>query len=312
MSYTPIISTIILSFVLAASILYRYGNWFRHRIVVTLIVLLAWYFSFLIIFALPLDVITSVYRRCVLSTNNTSANTTVCEEPWSHVPDKVFPNLWRTVYWSTQFLTWLVMPMMQSYTKAGEFTVKGKLKSALVDNTIYYGSYLFICGVLLIYLAFKPGVDLDWSKLKAIASSASNTWGLLLLVLLLGYALVEVPRNLWQNADQLLVLNRTYFKAAKLSSDKCEAEETADDILESLLAVTIAVKSGHPLYPYVDTIMRKVPVELQDRMNRRQLPDDTPTDAPSEKALIRLHKQVSGNMTEDRIGNKNILLIWRL
>ena len=27
-------------------------------------------------------------------------------------------------------------------------------------------------------------------------------------------------------------------------------------------------------------------------MNRRQLPDDTPTDTPSEKALIRLHRQV--------------------
>lgn len=54
------------------------------------------------------------------------------------------------------------MPMMQSYIKAGDFTVKGKLKSALVDNAIYYGSYLLICGILLIYLALKPGIDLDW------------------------------------------------------------------------------------------------------------------------------------------------------
>lgn len=52
--------------------------------------------------------------------------------------------------------------MMQSYIKAGDFTVKGKLKSALVDNAIYYGSYLLICGILLIYLALKPGIDLDW------------------------------------------------------------------------------------------------------------------------------------------------------
>lgn len=51
---------------------------------------------------------------------------------------------------------------MQSYIKAGDFTIKGKLKSAVIDNAIYYGSYLFICGVLLIYLALKPGIDLDW------------------------------------------------------------------------------------------------------------------------------------------------------
>lgn len=108
-----------------------------------------------------------------------------CEQPWGMIPDEVFPNLWRIIYWTSQFLTWLIMPLMQSYLKAGDFTIKGKLKSALIENAIYYGSYLFICGILLIYIAAK-GVSLDWQKLKAIASSASNTWGLFLLILLLG------------------------------------------------------------------------------------------------------------------------------
>lgn len=51
----------------------------------------------------------------------------------------------------------LVLPLMQSYIKAGDFTIRGKLKSALIDNAIYYGSYLFICGILLIYIALRPG-----------------------------------------------------------------------------------------------------------------------------------------------------------
>ncbi|KAG5898796.1 hypothetical protein JTB14_011006 [Gonioctena quinquepunctata] len=301
MGYAPLISKILFSFVLSSTVLYRYGNWFRHRIFVTLIVLLAWYCSFLIIFALPLDVISTVYRQCIdkkdhsihLVNSTTSAETysVACEPPSSILPERVFINLWRTVYWSTQFLTWLVMPMMQSYIKAGDFTVKGKLKSALIDNAIYYGSYLLICGVLLIYLALKPGIDMDWSKLKAIASSASNTWGLFLLVLLLGYALVEVPRRLWEKSNHSLTLTQSYFKAAKLSSDKCEAEETVDDVLESLQAVSLAVRSDHPLHQHLETILQKIPVELEDRMSRRQLPEDTPTDMPSEKALVRLHKQ---------------------
>lgn len=57
-------------------------------------------------------------------------------------------------------------------------------------------------------------------------------------------------------------------------------------------AISLTVRAGHPLHQYFETILQKVPVELRDRMNRRQLPEDTPTDAPSEKALIRLHKQV--------------------
>lgn len=69
-------------------------------------------------------------------------------------------------------------------------------------------------------------------NLKAIASSASNTWGLFLLVILLGYALVEVPRSLWNASKRGYSLNYSYFKAAKLNIEKSEAEETVDDILE--------------------------------------------------------------------------------
>ncbi|KAF7270135.1 hypothetical protein GWI33_016874 [Rhynchophorus ferrugineus] len=293
MSYTPLISKILLSFLISSTVLYRYGNWFRHRIFVTLTVLLAWFCSFLIIFALPLDIISTVYRQQNLTEISTVYNDSLESpvEPYGNLPERVFINLWRTVYWSTQFLTWLVMPMMQSYIKAGDFTVKGKLKSALVDNAIYYGSYLLICGILLIYLALKPGIDLDWNKLKAIASSASNTWGLFLLVLLLGYSLVEAPRNFWNNSNTSFKLTQYYFKAAKLSSDKCEAEETVDDVLESLQAISMVIRPGHYLYEPLETIMQKVPVELRDRMNRRQIPEDAPHDSPTEKSLIRLHRQ---------------------
>ncbi|XP_044742376.1 LMBR1 domain-containing protein 2 homolog isoform X2 [Chrysoperla carnea] len=331
MSVTLFVTEVICAFILSASILYRYGNWFRHHIIVTLAVLIAWYFSFLIIFVLPLDVSSTVFRQCTVEnihvnstfvsikdievtdikndSNQTSSSTEnpltpsssssvpppipqTCQEPWSYVPDNILKNLWRVVYWTSLFLTWLVMPMMQSYSKAGEFTVRGKLKSALIDNAIYYGSYLFICGVLLIYIALKPGIDLDGQKIIAIASSASNTWGLFLLVMLLGYALIDVPREYWRSAQPGYLLSRAYFKATKLNCDKCEAEETVDDILESLQAANLAIGPNHPLYNNMETVMQKIPTELRDRMARRQLPADINIDAPSEKQLIRLHKQV--------------------
>lgn len=297
----PFLIEIAVAFYLAATVLYQYGNVYRQHIIVTISVLIAWYFSLLIIFILPLDVASTVFRQCVEQyiQNFTSGNTNnatdipmhTCKDPLSNMPEQVFPKLWRIVYWTSQCLTWLILPLMQSYIKAGDFTVRGKLKSALIDNAIYYGSYLFICGILLIYIALKPGLHLDGQKLKAIASSASNTWGLFLLVLLLGYALVEVPRGLWNASKPGYTLHYSYFKIAKLSLDKCEAEETVDDLLESLQAATISIGPGHPYHSNLETIFQKIPAELKDRMNRRQLPDDTPTDTPSEKALIRLHKQ---------------------
>ena len=198
----------------------------RQPVLVTLAVLITWYFSFLIILIIPLDVSNTIYSNtnCTTSsfdnntdvfdststTTSTSSSTTTsttdasstigptdnittasslirsrrslpaepdCYEPSSYVPSSVIFNLWRVVYWSSQFLTWLVLPLMQSFSQAGEFTPWGKLKSSLWDNMIFYTSYLFIAIILLVYISLQPELHLDWPKLKAIAAAASNTWG---------------------------------------------------------------------------------------------------------------------------------------
>ena len=51
--------------------------------------------------------------------------------------------------------------MMQSYSRAGDFTVLGKIKSSLIENALYYGTYLLIFGVCLIYVAARPDLHID-------------------------------------------------------------------------------------------------------------------------------------------------------
>lgn len=62
--------------------------------------------------------------------------------------------------------------------------------------------------------------------------TASNTWGLFVLVLMLGYGLVEVPRSVWNSAKRGQKLSLTYFKIAKLSTERTEANEALEDVLE--------------------------------------------------------------------------------
>lgn len=50
---------------------------------------------------------------------------------------------------------------MQSYSYAGEFTIWGKIKTALFENALWYVSYLIIFGVLLVYVVVKPDLHLD-------------------------------------------------------------------------------------------------------------------------------------------------------
>lgn len=319
----PLVSEVCFTFVLAAVLLHRYGNFSQHPLLVTVSVFVAWYFSFTIIFILPLDVSTTAYRQCLYDeqpiddwsaseangtsggndTNVTTTTTTtaapvhsVCVRPWSFVPEGVLQSLWRVVYWTSQALTWLILPLMQSYSTAGEFTVAGKLRRALIENAIYYGTYLLIFGVLLVYLALQPGMNLDAAKLKVVCVSASNTWGLFLLVLLLGHGLVEVPRGLWQRAQRGHALRRAYFRAAKLSLERAEAQERLDELLQEIQQVSGSISSSHhPLRRHLDVILAKLPEGVKASHGRQRINAEVDVlsgSAITERSLVRLHKQV--------------------
>nr|XP_020443369.1 LMBR1 domain-containing protein 2 [Monopterus albus] len=310
---------IVVVFFLALFLLHRYGDFKKQQRMVLFGTLLAWYLCFLIVFILPLDVSTTIYKQCKidhkestsvptgspLPFNHTTANTSVtptkrtpkpCYKPWSYIPDGIMPVFWRVVYWTSQCLTWLLLPFMQSYARSGGFSITRKIKTALIENAIYYRTYLLIFGSLLIYVAVHPEWHLSWYELQTIGITAANTWGLFLLVLLLGYGLVEIPRSYWNASRHGHLLIKTYFKASKLMTEKADAEENLEDIMEEVRKVSEAIKYNHPLRKCVDTILRKCPVDYQDKMGRNMDDyedfDDKQNTYPSEKSLVKLHKQV--------------------
>ena len=69
-------------------------------------------------------------------------------------------------------------------------------------------------------------------QLQTIGITAANTWGLFLLVLLLGYGLVEIPRSYWLSSSHGYLLAKTYFKTAKMATEKASAEENLADVME--------------------------------------------------------------------------------
>lgn len=56
MSAGPLTVEIICTFILAVLLIHRYGDWRKQHVLVTLATFVAWYFSLMIIFILPLDV----------------------------------------------------------------------------------------------------------------------------------------------------------------------------------------------------------------------------------------------------------------
>ena len=49
----------------------------------------------------------------------------------------------------------IILPFIQSYVMAAQFTIRGKLFQMLKENAIWYGSFLVIFGILFIYIIAK-------------------------------------------------------------------------------------------------------------------------------------------------------------
>lgn len=237
------------------------------------------------------------------NTNGTDPfNQSPCVVPWNYLSDRVLTKLWRFIYWTSQFLTWLVLPIMQSYSMTGDFSTIDRLKSAVRANLIYYSSIGAIFTVLLVYVIFKNGID--FANLKVIAISSSNTWGLFLLVVLLGYGLVELPRLLISRSKHFQSLSRHYFKVGKLNAEKCEAEEKLDDVLEEIHQVysILGTNEHDPLHLYLAKIVDKCPPDWKRRSNafRRQAAasnavyetDRSKSQEYDLQAMTRLHRRV--------------------
>ncbi|XP_035999688.1 G-protein coupled receptor-associated protein LMBRD2B isoform X1 [Fundulus heteroclitus] len=307
MTAAALSAVVVAVFFLVLYLLHRYGDLKKQQRLVLLGTLLSWYLCFLIVFILPLDVSTTIYNQCIHDFSNRTSSASqseqalfqpasaanFCLKSWSYIPDGVLPVFWRVVYWTSQFLTWLLLPFMQSYARSGAFSILGKVKTALIQNAIYYGTYLLIFVVLLIYAAVHLHLKLSWTGLQTIGIAAANTWGLFLLVLLLGYGLVEIPRSYWLSSSNDFLLAKAYFKVAKLATEKAAAEETLADVMEEVSDIDRSVRFNHGLRKCVDTILTKCPTRYQEEMGRNVEHSGREDGAvPTKRGLIKLHEKV--------------------
>jgi len=141
---------------------------------------------------------------------------------------------WVWVYWLTFFNTYILIPMVQEYVAAGEFTKWARVYAAFKINIIFYA----VCGVFafaaLAYVVV--GLNQGISDMMPVLISMSNTMGLVIIILLIGYGTAEVPRSFWIESDPDLDLRRNYFFAPELDSQLFDARSVLTDLLKKLKA----------------------------------------------------------------------------
>ena len=209
----------IVAALLAIWLLRLYADPHRVTVIVLVVAWYAWLTSLSVVALVPLDVFTTLSGK-----GNTD----------------VIGYLWKASYWSTQILTWAVIPIMQGYVLSGSFTITGRIRSAF-RRLWRFWLVVGILTVLGVALAAAWG-KLNLSTLPQLIVLLSNTYGLVAVVALLGYGLVEVPRVLWRRSfpESRLTwhLHRVGGSAARL--------EDASKELEQCLAVVLITSQQIP------------------------------------------------------------------
>jgi hypothetical protein len=60
--------------------------------------------------------------------------------------------------------------------------------------------------------------------IQGYVMAAANSWGLLLVIIFMGYGLVSVPRNLWYSGNYVRHLHQLYANASRLKEECMDSE----------------------------------------------------------------------------------------
>ncbi|KAG7386240.1 LMBR1 domain-containing protein 2 [Phytophthora boehmeriae] len=183
-------------------------------------VFVSWVLGFLGLLLLPMDLATNG-----LTTNPHSTTNVANEDSSLHT----FLMGWRLLYWLTFAMSWVGLPFLVEFRQNGEFEldkrVIGSLKRLVFHWTVLSGA---LC-VVALYLIFVDHLSLY--GVLGLAMAASNTYGLLWIIALLGYGLVDIPRRFWERRLDGVQLQKLHFQAVQLQDERMEARFEYDDVV---------------------------------------------------------------------------------
>ncbi|XP_024534652.1 LMBR1 domain-containing protein 2 homolog isoform X2 [Selaginella moellendorffii] len=169
---------------------------------------------------------------------------------------------WGWSYWSTFILTWIIVPLMQSYEDAGDFTVKERLKTSVKANVVYYvsvGVIGIICIVILISLD-----KLKWSGVFGFAMTCSTLFGLITGAFLLGFGFIEIPRSMWRKANWQYRFKFLTHRVAKVAVNLDDAHQELSTVVVICQAISNQMSRRDVLRPCMDFIEQMLVEMMQE------------------------------------------------
>ncbi|KAJ2512837.1 hypothetical protein GGI11_004610 [Coemansia sp. RSA 2049] len=231
------------SLLVIVRLLHSYGDRRRCAWYVQAAAVASWYLPFTIVFILPFDFSSTLFRTCDQN----------CDEPVGYISSRFTRDLWAALYWTMYLLTWVVLPLMMSYVDSGAFVFRDRLRDAAWSNLQFYGISGAV-GILVVgYIALTRGFF--GADLVAFLMALANFWGLFLVITFMGFGLVSIPRKLWRRGDLELELAKIENRAMAYKDKAYDSALELSETLNEAQLVSTRVNPTDDLRYCVDQIM---------------------------------------------------------
>lgn len=255
----------VLSGLLSILVLRSYLSFTRTSKVVIALTALGYFLGFFLLVLMPLDVGATSYLSCLNSTNASDplTNTSKCQRPFNFVEPEILKALWSFIYWTSFVCTWVVYPFMTSYVFSGEFRFFGKVKASFKENVIFYGVGLVVGVVVFVIIFLMVKAEKAYGDTDTImlilhgAKTTGNLFGLAMLICLLGYGFIFVPRSYWRMGDRNLVLQHAQSKLAQYYDDVDVNASTLNMTLKLLRKYDLEMEKQHENRIYLNEILQE-------------------------------------------------------
>lgn len=240
-------------------------NMFRYPIYYVFPVVLAVYLPLSITFLLPIDYVSHVSSKPILG---------------FEISDHTTLLMWKSNYWSTFALTWVILPFLQEFYRAGDYLKFDKIKTSLRRN-LKFQAVVLASGIAGgIYLLLEAGLTL--SSMRSMIISLSHIYALILALWLMAHGLIVLPRNRWLEGNLVQNLNHYYLKVPKLV-DSLEDTKISfkEDILQVLILesnfTTASVEENLEFRDWILDLSGKIPADLKSSVARLYVHDSSRT-----------------------------------
>ena len=104
--------------------------------------------------------------------------------------------LYAFIYWSIFICSWILIPLLSKYEECGYFTRREKILYSIKRNLLFYGILLLIGTALFVWAYYKLSEETKTYFIKNCFNFA-YLYGFFFLVLLLGYSIPKLPKNIY-------------------------------------------------------------------------------------------------------------------